>query len=47
MLKAGERLLGYEDVKYWQDIGTPDRLRQAEQDITEGKISWLKELDLS
>lgn len=46
MLKAGEPLYAFEEVKYWQDIGTPERLAQAEQDIREGKIGWLKELDL-
>jgi NDP-sugar pyrophosphorylase family protein len=45
MLRAGERLVAYEDVKYWQDIGTPERLSQAEQDLREGRISWLRELD--
>lgn len=41
MLLNGENLYGYTWVKYWLDIGTPERLARAEKDIKNGKAGVL------
>jgi mannose-1-phosphate guanylyltransferase/phosphomannomutase len=37
-LAAGHRLLAYRTAEYLKDIGTPARLREAEQDIRSGRV---------
>lgn len=39
MISTGERVYGYVMDGYWSDLGTPERYRQAEEDITRGKIA--------
>ncbi len=37
----GEKILAFPaDEYYWRDLGTPESLRQAAQDLQQGKISW-------
>ena len=38
-LEAGYRLLAYRTAEYLKDIGTPDRVREAEQDIRSGRVA--------
>jgi histidinol-phosphate phosphatase family protein len=38
MLRQGGRLFGYRSREYIKDIGTPDRLKQVENDITSGSV---------
>lgn len=38
MLKANEPVYGYLAAGYWLDLGTPERLAQAEKDVQEGKV---------
>ncbi|HZD39319.1 MAG TPA: NDP-sugar synthase [Terriglobales bacterium] len=37
MLRQGEALYGYSFEGYWQDLGTEVRIRQAEEDMIQGK----------
>ncbi|MDH5527639.1 MAG: nucleotidyltransferase family protein [Nitrospirota bacterium] len=37
-LAAGETLMGHIHTGYWSDLGTPERLMQAEADLTAGKL---------
>lgn len=39
MIKKGERVYGYVMNGYWSDLGTPERYRQAEEDVARGKIT--------
>jgi len=45
MLRKGEKLLGPIHPGYWNDIGTPERYRRAEEDLKEGRaaLSFLSE----
>jgi histidinol-phosphate phosphatase family protein len=38
-LAAGSRLFAYRTAEYLKDIGTPDRLREAEQDLRSGRVA--------
>jgi len=38
-MSAGETLLAYDHHGYWNDLGTPERLMQAEMDLVAGKIN--------
>lgn len=38
MLKANEPVYGYVATGYWLDLGTPERLAQAEKDLQNGKV---------
>ncbi len=36
---AGERIIAYtDDESYWRDMGTPDSIAEAEQDLVSGRI---------
>jgi NDP-sugar pyrophosphorylase family protein len=37
MLVAGERLFGFQFDGFWQDLGTPERIREAEQKLQSGQ----------
>jgi NDP-sugar pyrophosphorylase family protein len=38
MLLAGERLSGFRFDGFWQDLGTPDRIREAEASLAQGRV---------
>jgi mannose-1-phosphate guanylyltransferase/phosphomannomutase len=38
-LKAGHRLFGYRTAEYLKDVGTPVRLREAEEDVRLGRLA--------
>ena len=38
MLVKGERLFGYRFDGFWQDLGTPGRIREAEQKLRTGRV---------
>jgi len=38
MLESSEPLYGYLAQGYWLDVGTPERLLQAKEDLREGKV---------
>jgi mannose-1-phosphate guanylyltransferase len=38
LLKAGEKLVGYEDSFYWSDIGTLETYREAQIDALSGRV---------
>lgn len=44
MLLQGEPLYGYAYRGYWQDLGTPERIREAEEKLAQGevKLHYLK-----
>jgi NDP-sugar pyrophosphorylase family protein len=37
MIVRGERLYGFYFDGFWQDLGTPDRIKEAEQGLTQGR----------
>lgn len=37
-LAAGEKVFGFRYDGYWNDLGTMERYRQADQDLTSGKV---------
>ena len=37
MLRAGERLYGYCFEGFWQDLGTRERIEEAEQKLSSGQ----------
>lgn len=37
MLVAGERLFGFQSDGFWQDLGTPERIREAEMKMRNGQ----------
>jgi NDP-sugar pyrophosphorylase family protein len=39
MLIAGERLFGFPFAGFWQDLGTDERIRQAEENMRSGRMS--------
>ena len=39
LLKAGEKVAGYEGSFYWSDIGTLEAYRQAQYDVLSGKVT--------
>jgi NDP-sugar pyrophosphorylase family protein len=41
MLAAGEPLFGYNTDEYLKDVGTPERLEQAEKDMIQGRFPAL------
>ena len=38
MLRQGEPLYGYAYRGYWQDLGTPERIREAEEKLAQGEV---------
>ena len=38
MLMSGERLFGFHFDGFWQDLGTPERIREAEQKLRTGQV---------
>jgi NDP-sugar pyrophosphorylase family protein len=38
MLLAGEPLYGFNYEGFWQDLGTPERIREAEQKLKSGAV---------
>lgn len=38
MLRASERLFGFRFDGYWQDLGTPARIQEAEQKLKSGEV---------
>ena len=38
-LRKKKKIAGYVHSGYWSDIGTPERLKDAEQDLSSGKVS--------
>jgi mannose-1-phosphate guanylyltransferase/phosphomannomutase len=38
MVRDGARLFGYATDEYLKDVGTPERLREAEEDILQGRF---------
>jgi NDP-sugar pyrophosphorylase family protein len=45
MIQKGERLIGQTVKDYWMDIGTPERYRQAQEDLKRRRVelSFLKD----
>jgi NDP-sugar pyrophosphorylase family protein len=39
MLQAGERLFGYQFDGFWQDLGTPERIRDVEEKLRSGRAN--------
>ncbi|MDH3443237.1 MAG: NDP-sugar synthase [Deltaproteobacteria bacterium] len=39
MLRQGERLFGYRFDGFWQDLGTIERIKEAEQSMAKGRVS--------
>jgi mannose-1-phosphate guanylyltransferase/phosphomannomutase len=37
MLTRGERLFGFAFDGFWQDLGTPERIREAEEKLSSGR----------
>jgi NDP-sugar pyrophosphorylase family protein len=45
MLAMGEKLGAYLHTGYWDDLGTPERLMQVQDEIAQRKFSYAAELD--
>jgi NDP-sugar pyrophosphorylase family protein len=45
MLRAGERLYAKALPGYWLDVGTLEKYRQAERDLSEGRLAWQRRAD--
>jgi NDP-sugar pyrophosphorylase family protein len=41
LLRDGHRVGGYRLTGYWRDIGTPEALDAAEEDVAKGRVPWL------
>jgi NDP-sugar pyrophosphorylase family protein len=39
MTQKGERLVGQTVMDYWMDIGTPERYRQAQEDLKHRRVT--------